>query len=1225
MWKLWRLVVLCICVSLALAGQVAAQTYVQSKTNALGSGGNNAATFTNAPTSGNTVVVGLVCYGPSNCIVNSITDNFGNTYSQIGPTASYGGPTQNITNATMYCASGISAGSNFTVSASLTNTSGDSNLYVAEYSGASCNVDQSASGSLTDGTATTLLQTASTPTTTNAADLLVAVGGAFAGGTATAGTGFSLRQNGSGVAEYGGYEDRVVTAIGAYSGSMNLTSTTTYWAMVMVALKSSSGTGPTITSFTPTSGPIGTTVTITGTNFTGATAVKFASTPAASFTVNSSTQITATVPTGASSGTISVTTAAGTANSSASFTVSGSGPITYIQSQAAALGTSGNNNATFSATPTAGDTIVAGIVCYGPSDCSVSSVTDNFGNSYAQVGPTALYGVPPTNVTRVLLYCSSSINTGANFKVTAALSNGSGGDSNLYVAEYSGLSCAVDQSSTGSATDGTATTVLQTSSASTTNASDLLVALAGSAYGGAATAGTNFVLRQNGNSGAAEFGGFEDRVVSATGAYAGNMNLATSTTYWAMTMVALKGSASGGSGPTVTSFSPTSGSIGTTVIITGTNFNGATAVKFFNNVPASSFTVNSTTQITASVPSSATSGPISVTTPAGAGTSSTSFTVTPTANFTFTGSMSTGRALHTATLLPNGKVLIAGGANPIGTALKTAEIYDPVTGTFTLTGNMNSTRAGHTATLLNNGTVLIAGGTSNSTAEIYDPATGNFALTGSTNIAHGSSTATLLNNGMVLIAGGNLSGTAAELYNPATGTFALTGAMTDDRNSPLATKLNNGMVLIVGGNHEGLAWLVTAEVYNPATGTFAATPDMHGGHQNGTLTLLDNGMVLVAGGNGVGIGAELYNPATNTFTTTGSLTTWREDDAAVLLTNGTVLVSGTDENTYSASTEIYNVTTATFTASSNMNSVRAKHTATLLNDGRVLVVGGNNGTSILSTAELYQPGSLTPAGLASILVTPANPTLALGASQQFVATGTFADASTQQLSAVVWTSSSPSVATITNDVTNRGTAKASALGATTISACVGSVCGSTTVTVTSGGTAPVISRLSPSSGPSGSSVSIVGSNFGATIPSNTVTFATGKTGTVTSASSTILIATVPTGAINGPVVVTVGGTASNGVSFTVTSTPSEPNITNVSPTSGTGGNPGTQVTITGNGFGSSQGNGLVWVGSKPGNVVSWTDTQIVATVAPGALSGFVRVLQNNLLSNSVPFAAGACF
>ena len=132
----------------------------------------------------------------------------------------------------------------------------------------------------------------------------------------------------------------------------------------------------------------------------------------------------------------------------------------------------------------------------------------------------------------------------------------------------------------------------------------------------------------------------------------------------------------------------------------------------------------------------------------------------------------TGRYYHTATLLPNGKVLVAGG-NFTGTggALASAELYDPASGTWTATGSLATARYAHTATLLPNGKVLVAGGvgtssTSLTSAELYDPASGSWTATGSLATARGGHTATLLPNGKVLVAGGS-NGSAlasAELY-----------------------------------------------------------------------------------------------------------------------------------------------------------------------------------------------------------------------------------------------------------------------------------------------------------------------------------------------------------------------------------------------------------------------------------------------------------------------------
>jgi hypothetical protein len=236
-----------------------------------------------------------------------------------------------------------------------------------------------------------------------------------------------------------------------------------------------------------------------------------------------------------------------------------------------------------------------------------------------------------------------------------------------------------------------------------------------------------------------------------------------------------------------------------------------------------------------------------------------------TGTFIATGSLTTGRTSHTATLLPNGTVLIAGGSTltPPSTFMisASAEIYDPGTGTFTATGSMTTGRAVHTATLLNNGLVLIAEGVDSSgntsaSAELYNPATRTFATTGSLNTARVYHTATLLNNGVVLIGGGAGSPNTlnplagAELYNPATGTFTATGSLNTARYRHTATLLSNGMALIAGGEASNFNSLTSAELYDSATGTFTATGSLNTARFYHTATLLPTGKVLVAGGNG---------------------------------------------------------------------------------------------------------------------------------------------------------------------------------------------------------------------------------------------------------------------------------------------------------------------------------------------------------------------------------------
>lgn len=160
--------------------------------------------------------------------------------------------------------------------------------------------------------------------------------------------------------------------------------------------------------------------------------------------------------------------------------------------------------------------------------------------------------------------------------------------------------------------------------------------------------------------------------------------------------------------------------------------------------------------------------------------------------------MNSPRATHTATILLDGRVLITGGFRPEGESeisISSAEIYDPEENTFTSTGDMMEARRGHSATLLPNGRVLIVGGWGEKgrtlTAEIYDPQTGKFRYTASMFAPRASMTATLLKNGQVLIAGGDYAKSKpqliAEIYNPRTNTFTQSGRLNHGRSAHTAT------------------------------------------------------------------------------------------------------------------------------------------------------------------------------------------------------------------------------------------------------------------------------------------------------------------------------------------------------------------------------------------------------------------------------------------------------
>lgn len=360
--------------------------------------------------------------------------------------------------------------------------------------------------------------------------------------------------------------------------------------------------------------------------------------------------------------------------------------------------------------------------------------------------------------------------------------------------------------------------------------------------------------------------------------------------------------------------------------------------------------------------------------------------------FTATESMNRVVGIHTATLLPNGRVLVAGGSQGYTEDFEEAgqsdaELYDPTTRTFSITGSMTSPRTFHTATLLPSGKVLMAGGFGTgfdqppalASAELFDPSTAEFAFVAGMNLRRVAHTATLLDDGRVLVAGGGAAGgfgfpgfdpatPTAEIFDPASNAFVSTGAMGTARYGHTATRLPNGQVLIVGGfgsvpipSSGASTALATAELYDPTSGSFNPTGSMaqpRGGH---TATLLSSGKVLVIGGiisisptptpdcnpsttTIVSATAELYDPATGTFTPAGNMTVAREEHTATLLGDGKVLITGgaTGPLGVSPLAEIYDPATGTFTAAGSMGVPRAAHTATLLLDGSVLIAGGNS-------------------------------------------------------------------------------------------------------------------------------------------------------------------------------------------------------------------------------------------------------------------------------------------
>jgi hypothetical protein len=370
------------------------------------------------------------------------------------------------------------------------------------------------------------------------------------------------------------------------------------------------------------------------------------------------------------------------------------------------------------------------------------------------------------------------------------------------------------------------------------------------------------------------------------------------------------------------------------------------------------------------------------------------------ATWTATGSMMEARVDFTATLLPDGRVLVTGGDlgyDAVPRALASAELYDSATGTWTATGSMLQGRYRHTATLLPDGKVLVAGGNVNgsqqigdrcclASAELYDPATGTWTATGSLIAARVDHVAALLADGTVLVAGGasypntGLEDTPSEVYDPASGTWSATGGGLALNNDQRSTLLPSGQVFVTGGSGLG----GPTQLYNPISRSWSVTdccvvePEGNG-PPNGSVTLLPDDTVLVAGGIGVDHGATslprfialdvavLYDPRSGSSTATGSLNALREGHfSATLLPNGMVLVVGGSGRDFAvlASAELYDPSTGTWIETASASEARQGHRAILLLDGTVLVMGGTGREdpvtgaigSNLASAELYTTG-----------------------------------------------------------------------------------------------------------------------------------------------------------------------------------------------------------------------------------------------------------------------------
>jgi hypothetical protein len=325
------------------------------------------------------------------------------------------------------------------------------------------------------------------------------------------------------------------------------------------------------------------------------------------------------------------------------------------------------------------------------------------------------------------------------------------------------------------------------------------------------------------------------------------------------------------------------------------------------------------------------------------------------------------RSDQSATLLPDGMVLIAGGMRRNQDFYRSAEIFDPVANQFHRVGDMSVARVGHAAVLMPSGRVLILGGwighAVTDSVEQYDPATQKFVVIGKMTTKRAHPSVTLLGNGDLLIAGGNDSDgpsgiASAELYRADMQTFETLPSMHEARFAHSATLLNDGRVLLAGGR--GATVTAASEIYDPRTRKFTVAGDLNVARYKHTAALLPDGRVLLAGGsdardwNGTTNTAEIYDPRTQKFTPTSPLAEarFKLPDEAAVLSSGLILVAGGGKRA-----ELYDEKTGKFLlANGELSDAWHYMSETRLRDGRVLLAGGYaNNDRATSQAWMYVP------------------------------------------------------------------------------------------------------------------------------------------------------------------------------------------------------------------------------------------------------------------------------
>jgi len=1061
--------------------------------------------YTAAQTLGNLNVV-VVGWNNSTSTVSSISDSRGNVYAPAaGPVVQSGTSSQAI-----YYAKNISAaaaGAN-TVTVTFNVAAAFPDIRIAEYSGLDTvnplDVSVGAQGT------TTSTSNSGSVTTTSANDLLVGAN-LVQSTTTAAGTGYTNRR----ITQDGDIlEDRIVTVTGSYNATAALDKVQP-WIMQMVAFRAagSGSPAPSITSLSPTTGPVGTSVTITGANFgasQGTSTVTFngtTTTPSAW----SATSITAPVPTGATTGNVMVTVNAQSSNG-VNFTVGNVSAIVFVQTNSASpQATLTPVTVTYTGAQTAGNFNVV-IVSWNDSTATISSVADSIGNTYAVAAAPI---VQAGTASQAIYYAKNIAAAAAGANTVTVNFNVAARHPDIRIAEYSGID-PLNPLDTSVGAQGN-TTTSDSGQVTTTNANDILIGanVVQSTSTGSGTGYTSRGITADGDI-------LEDQVVSATGSYNATATL-DKVQLWIMQMAAFRAAVSGGTAvPNIASLNPTTGPAGTSVTITGSNFGatqGTSTVKF--NGTTATPTGWSATGIVVPVPAGATSGSVVVTV-GGVASNGATFTVIPTPNIS---------NLNPTSGPVSASVTIAG--TNFGASQGTSTVS--FNGTAATPTTWSATSIGvpvPTGATTGNVIVTVNGVSSNGA---------NFTVLPTPNISNLTP-----NSGPiatpVVIAGTNFGasqGTSTVTFNGIAATP--TGWSTTSISVPVPNGATTGNVVVTvnGVPSNGSPFTVTSTApsitnLNPNSGqvgTPVAIAGVNFGATQGASTVTFNGTAAIptawsatsitvpvptgatTGAVVVTVGGQASNGANFTVTPPAPSISGLNPTSGVVGTS--VVIAGANFGaTQGTSTVTFNGTGGTPTAWSAASITVPVPTGA--STGNVVVtVGGQVSNGISFTVIL-------PPSISSL-----NPTSGVAGTSVVIAGANFG--ATQGTSTVTFSGTA-------------GTPTAWSATSITVPVPAGATTGNVVVTV--GGVAsnglnftvilpPSISSLNPTSGSIGTTVTITGANFGATQGTSTVTF-NGTAATPTSWNATTIAVPVPAGATTGNVVVTVTGQASNGSNFTVT-------------------------------------------------------------------------------------------